>query len=249
MSNTKSQDSYCAIETGMCVSDSNKFRQNVEGITLVKKRHKPKLIYYYDALCGWCYGFSDVISEIEKTFDDKLEIEIISGGLFLNNRVGFVNDVAPHIKAGAYKVVEERTGVLFGDNFLNDVFGSGKLVLNSLYPAIALCIIKEKLPEKQFEFAELLLKAVYFDGIQPENHKEYRIYVERIGFDVEDFLIKMNEEKYKILANIDFKRFATSGFSGMPGLVLKTKEKEVVLTHGYSDFKNIAPILNGILTE
>jgi len=41
---------------------------------------KVKLIYYFDALCGWCFGFSPVISQLEKEFEDRLNFEVISGG-------------------------------------------------------------------------------------------------------------------------------------------------------------------------
>ncbi len=33
---------------------------------------KPLLIYCYDAYCGWCYGFSKVISRIEEEYRDRL---------------------------------------------------------------------------------------------------------------------------------------------------------------------------------
>ena len=44
---------------------------------------KPLLIYCYDAYCGWCYGFSPVISAIADAYKDKLEVEVLSGGMIL----------------------------------------------------------------------------------------------------------------------------------------------------------------------
>jgi len=207
--------------------------------TEVVKLPKAKLVYYYDALCGWCYGFSSVLSKIHKAYGDKLDIEVVSGGLFLNNRAGLVNEVAPHIKNGAYRSVEARTGVKFGKSFLEDVFGEGKIVLNSLPPSIALCIIKEKFPEKELEFAEMLLHAVYFDGINPTILSHYTEYIEKIGLDKEEFFVKMKDDKYRILAENEFKKFKTSPFSGMPALVLETENRQISLTNGYSDFETI----------
>ncbi|HEY1023939.1 MAG TPA: hypothetical protein VGE26_02140 [Sphingobacteriaceae bacterium] len=40
---------------------------------------KPKLIYVYDAWCGWCYGFTPVISAITKEFSGRLNHEVLSG--------------------------------------------------------------------------------------------------------------------------------------------------------------------------
>ena len=32
------------------------------------KKEKMKLLYVYDPLCGWCYGFGPVAEQIEKNF-------------------------------------------------------------------------------------------------------------------------------------------------------------------------------------
>ncbi|MBP8248113.1 MAG: DsbA family protein, partial [Phenylobacterium sp.] len=41
----------------------------------------PHLIYFADAMCSWCYGFSPVIADIRKTFGRTLPIQLIMGGL------------------------------------------------------------------------------------------------------------------------------------------------------------------------
>jgi protein-disulfide isomerase-like protein with CxxC motif len=39
---------------------------------------KPKIIYCYDAYCGWCYGFSPVIQQIWQTHKDQFDFETLS---------------------------------------------------------------------------------------------------------------------------------------------------------------------------
>lgn len=238
MNTKKNKEAFCDEETGICAAVSIKKHPKKEDFK-VDKLFQVKLIYYYDALCGWCYGFSSVLSKIDETYGDKLNIEVVSGGLFLNNRTGLVNDVAPHIKQGAYKSVEARTGVKFGEAFLKDVFGEGKMKLNSLPPSIALCIVKEKFPEKELEFAEMLLHAVYFDGMNPTILSEYTKYVEKIGLNKEEFFTKMKDDHYMSLAEKEFKKFRESPFSGMPALVLETENRQIPLTNGYSDFEKL----------
>lgn len=238
MNKTENTNISCDAETGTCLPSSISNHQELVEPNITKAS-KAKLVYYYDALCGWCYGFSPVMQKVKQAYGALLHIEVVSGGLFLNGRVGLVNDVAPHIKAGAYKSVEARTGVKFGAVFLKDVFGEGKMVLDSLPPAIALCIIKEKFPEKELEFAELLLDAVYFDGMNPVNLEEYTVYVEKMGLDKAVFFTEMNNPKYRALAEKEFEKFTASPFTGMPTLVLETEEKHEVLASGFSDFENI----------
>ena len=200
---------------------------------------KPKVIYYFDALCGWCYGFSPVMTQVHDLYSDKLDFEVVSGGLFLGNRIGYINDIAPYIKSGAYKTVESRTGIKFGKDFLDELLGDGKIELNSIPPATALCIVKETSPEQAIEFAETLLHAVYFDGLNPTDIDGLTQYATKLGLDEADFKSKMKQPKYAAAAQSDFEKFQASGFSGMPGVVLEQDGKRTVLSNGFVDFDEL----------
>ena len=60
---------------------------------------KPTFFYVYDALCGWCYGFSPVMQNVAAKYDDRLNFEVISGGMVTGPRVGPIGQVAPYIKS------------------------------------------------------------------------------------------------------------------------------------------------------
>jgi len=218
-------------------------------VILNKKNADMELIYYFDALCGWCYGFSPVVAEIEQVYGDRLDIKVVSGGLFLGNRAGNVNDVAPHIKSGAYKSVEQRTGVKFGKAFIDDIFGEAKTSLNSLPPTIALNIIREKFPDQEVKFAGMLLKAVYYDGLDPIDHDGLAEYAAKIGFDKEVFLVKMQDEKYTKAAYAEFDLFNQSQFAAMPSLVLRKDGQEQLISHGYASYENVKEKLDLLLTD
>ena len=209
----------CDVEKGVCTPSMETLsEENKEALN--ENKSDVKLIYYFDALCGWCYGFSSVMSKVKEKYRDKLDIDVVSGGLFLGNRAGAINQVAPHIKAGAYKSVEQRTGVKFGKSFLDDVFGAGNMTLNSLPPTIALSIVREKFPEKELDFASLLLKAVYFDGLDPIDVEGLSAYAVEIGFDKNEFLTKMEDDKYKSVVEKEIEIFRSSKYAAMPALVL-----------------------------
>ncbi len=197
---------------------------------------KAKIIYYYDALCGWCFGFSPAISKLHEKYKDSIDFEVISGGLFLNERAGRVNEVAPHIKNGAYKFVEERTGVKFGGPFINDVFGDGVNTLDSLWPAIALCIVKEKFPKQAMTFAKILTHAIYEDGVDSIDLDAYSKYATQVGFDADEFDTKIRDEKYKALAQQEFYTYANSGIRGFPTVLVETEKGKVILAQGQSNY-------------
>ena len=237
ISNCSMPSNSCDVTSGVC-SPIDKVQPNI----LQRKEEKPsslKLVYFYDPLCGWCFGFSPVMSKIEEKYGDILKIEVISGGLFLGNRAGAVNEVAPHIKAGAYKSVELRTGVKFGKPFLDNVFGEGKLTLNSLLPTIALSIVKEESPEHELKFAGMLLGHVYIDGIDPTDVEGLATCAAKIGFDKAAFKAKMKDAKYETAAKKQFETFRNNKFSAMPALVLIEEGKEHLISHGYMGFEEI----------
>ncbi len=238
----------CDTKTGICSSNES-ILQNENNFDKRIDIQKPQLIYYYDALCGWCYGFNSVITELQKIYKHKIDFELISGGLFLGNRTGYINDIAPYIKEGAYKNVEATTGVKFGEGFLTELFGEGKIVLNSLLPAIALCIVKEKFPKRQLEFGELLLKAIYFEGLNPDNLSGVIDYAFKFGFDKNEFEMKMKDDVYKRMAEKEFNIFQSSGFTGMPALTIENKGKQIVLSNGYTNFDVLRLKLEDLLNQ
>lgn len=237
----------CDEATGVCSPTGAAISRGEDEALHNEKKADVKLVYYYDALCGWCYGFSPVMSKIKEVYGDRLAIEVVSGGLFLGMRAGAINEVAPHIKAGAYKSVTSRTGVEFGKAFLEVVFGEGNMTLDSLPPTMALNIVREVFPERALDFAALLLQAVYFDGLDPVDVEGLSTCAATIGFDKKAFLVKMSDAKYKRLVEQDVEVFRNSQYAAMPALVLVKAGKEYPIARGYTDFENIAPKLEVLL--
>ena len=207
-------------------------------------KDKIKILYFYDALCGWCYGFSPVIEIVKLTYEDKFDFEIISGGLKLGEEAGPIGVVAPYIKAGAYKAVEQRCGVKFGDAFVNGPLQEGTMILNSFQPAIALSIVKQQKPEKAFEFGSILHKAIYVDGLHPENVDGYGLYAEKIGLDGEEFINLMNDKLYQELAQEDFNLSKKYGITGFPTLVGMKGDSAFLISNGFMDFQSISSRLD-----
>lgn len=198
----------------------------------VRSQQKPKLVYVFDALCGWCYGFSPVMERCAREYEGKVEIEVISGGLRYDENVGPLRDIAPFIKS-AYKTVEKTTGVKFGDAFVKVTLEEGSIRLNSLPPAIALCIVKMRSPEKALAFAARLHRMLYVDGFGPEEISRYAGYVHEAGVDSSGFTAAMQDPHYEQMARGEFKRAAAIGATGFPAVFRFYNGTYTRLTSGY----------------
>ncbi len=197
---------------------------------------KPVLYYVYDPLCGWCYGFSPVITKIHENWKDKIDIEVISGGMILEDRVGPVSEVAPYIKT-AYKIVEEGTGVKFGEAYLADLLGEGKTIMNSWYLCVAMTVFKSFDKKNQVAFASALQKAVYFDGMAPEDTDAIAKLAATFGLDAKAFKDSMNSEEMKYATKQEFQFAEDLSATGFPTLIVKVGEEYFLMARGYVSYE------------
>jgi putative protein-disulfide isomerase len=88
---------------------------------------KPIIYYCYDAYCGWCYGFSEVMKKIEATFNDRFEFEVLSGGMIPAENPSPIKATASYISK-EYKNVEAISGIQFG-KIISGIFFIPKKVI------------------------------------------------------------------------------------------------------------------------
>ena len=212
---------------------------------------KPTLIYCYDAYCGWCYGFSPVIKKAAEIYKEKLDVEVLSGGMMIGEGVMPVEKIAPYIQT-AYKRVEELSGIKFGDDFLWHIFNPEKSdwVMNSEKPAIALCILKEYYPERQLEFATDLQYALNYEGRDLDDDEAYRHLTDKYNLQAEAFYKKLNDEAYKEAAYYEFTLVKQLQVNGYPTVFIQTGDlKFVMIARGYTDYDTLAARIDNVLSE
>lgn len=208
-----------------------------------------KLIYIYDALCGWCYGFAPAMRDFYQNHKNDFEtIDVISGGMITGNRIGAIGEVAPYIKT-AYKDVENRTGVKFGEKFLKDILEEGSAIFTSIPTSIALSVFKKEAQEnpqlagekneKILHFAEDLQSLIYFDGIVPKDHSKYGELATKYGLDKTDFVEKMNNSDYEKLAKQDFQLSQDFGVNGFPTLIIQKGEEFYLFARGFVELTEL----------
>lgn len=202
------------------------------------KLDKTKIVYVFDPICTWCYGFSEVITAYHKNNKDKFEFDVVSGGMITGERVGSINDVAPFLKT-AYNRVENTTGIKFGQAYLNKL-QVGTTVLNSLPPSIALAVFQEELPQHSFEFAKAIQKAIYFDGVEPENVEDFADYAVKLGYSSKSaFVKKVKEEKYLKVAQNNFQKARSLNATSYPTILIEKNGTYQIVSSGYVSYDEL----------
>ena len=209
-------------------------------------------IYYcYDAYCGWCYGFSPVISKLANAYKDKVHFEVLSGGMILPEEPKHIGVTAGFISK-AYKTVEERTGIQFGEDYLWHIFNPDQSdwFPNSLKPAIALCIFKEYYPDRQVEFAADLQYSLHYEGRDLTDNEAYRHLLEKYQIPAEEFYTKLKSEEYKEKAQYEFALCKQLQVTGFPAVLMQVSDaKFYLISRGYSDYDTLQQRVEAVMNE
>jgi len=69
--------------------------------------NKQKIIYAFDPLCGWCFGFNAVILKLKEEYNEQLNFEVKSGGLVIGNRICKISEKAKYLKNINFKTKDK----------------------------------------------------------------------------------------------------------------------------------------------
>jgi putative protein-disulfide isomerase len=193
---------------------------------------RPVINYIFDALCGWCYGFSPVITQFYENHQEHIDFRVISGGMILGEREGPIGEVAGYIKE-AYQQVEETTGVKFGQGFLKNVLEPGTTHFTSLPAALAMATFRMYQPDNTVAFAARMQKAIYDEGLPPAKAQTFGHCAEDFGMNSKDFMKLMIDKDKLGLVTKEFEVVKQWGVKGFPTVVYQKKDKGHVLARGY----------------
>ena len=212
---------------------------------------KPVLIYCYDAYCGWCYGFSNIIVQIAKEFQNVMESDTLSGGMILPEKPVHIRVSANYI-ANAYKNVEQLTGVKFGKDYLWHILNpeESDWYPNSEKPAIAMCIFKEYYPLRTLEFAHDLQYALHDEGRDLTDDEAYTHLIEKYSIQPEVFFEKLRSEDYKQRAYYEFALMKQLQVTGFPAVFIQTTESKFhLVARGFTDYETLRGRIENVLAD
>lgn len=212
---------------------------------------KPVIIYCYDAYCGWCYGFSPVIKKLHEAYKDNLDFDVLSGGMIPKEHAQHIGKIAGYIQ-GAYKQVEDMTGVKFGEDYLWHIMNPEKSdwFPHSETPSIAMAIFRDYYPELAVSFAADLQYALHDEGRDLTDAEAYRHLLEKYTIDPEDFYFKLASEEYKEKAYYDFTLVKQLQVKGFPAVLMQTGPLQFYLvSSGYTDYATLVQRVENVLAE
>jgi putative protein-disulfide isomerase len=204
---------------------------------------KNKIYYVMDTMCGWCYGFSDVITKIHEKHKDKYDFEIIPGGMWIGDGVKKMDaHLGEFIKTHNVRV-ETLTGIHFGEGFNKNVLGNNNRILDSLPGAKAVVLFQKLNEDMSFNFAKRIQNAFFVDGEDMNNISVYSKIAESFGLSKEDFEKKILSQELSEETFEYFNKVEKLGAQSFPTIILEKDNKHTIIAQGYSSFENLDTIL------
>ncbi len=201
-----------------------------------------KIFYIYDALCGWCYGFSPVIKKIYEAYRQQFDFDILSGGMVMEERAGIVKPEMAEYIIQSIPRVENLSGIQFGKKHIAQL-EQASLYQSSLKPAIAMCVFKKHLPAAAFSFAADMQSAYFYDGKNLEDDNTYVDLIAAYGVDAGRFLEQLESDEYKYRAHLEFDYVQDLGVTGFPALIGIKNSEYFWISQGFQTYENMHQLL------
>jgi putative protein-disulfide isomerase len=178
---------------------------------------RPRVLYVADAYCGWCFGFGPRLKEFEAANRDRVDFRVVSGGLFVGERLQPIGRF-PHIPEANARIAH-LTGVRFGPAY-EAVLEQGSFVMDSAAAAAGLAALRSQDEGQGVEFFHQIQQAFYGEGRSLSEPATYARIATARGLDSERVKHMLDAGEAAALARADFAMARTLGVTTYPTLLV-----------------------------
>ncbi|MEU6146226.1 DsbA family protein [Streptomyces sp. NPDC047081] len=204
-----------------------------------------KLVYAFDAYCGWSHGFSPTLREVVSRHPD-LPVEMVSGGLFTGSRRVPIREFG--YVQGANADIAELTGAEFGEGY-ERLIADGSFVMDSEAAARGVAALRQVAPDRAAELATALQDIFYVDGLSLSDSATYRKVAEDAGLDADAVVAAFESPQAQRAAEADFHRSVVLGVQGFPTLLAIDGEHVTPLAYGRATADEVDRQLTALSTR
>ena len=189
-----------------------------------------KLVYVFDAYCGWSHGFSGTLREVVSRHPE-LPVDVVSGGLFTGERRVPMTRFG-HIQE-ANDAISRLTGARFGESYRR-LAVEGSFVMDSEAAARGVAALRQTAPSRAVELAVALQHAFYVDGLDLAAPATYRQVAREAGLDADAVVAAFEAPQAQKAAEADFRRTSELGVTAFPTLIAVDGSRTVALARGHA---------------
>ncbi|NHH90412.1 DsbA family protein [Pseudoalteromonas sp. MB47] len=190
-----------------------------------------KLIYVYDPMCSWCWGFRETWLKLQAAIGDKLAIEYKVGGLAPDSDEPMRKEMQQFLQQ-TWQRIEQQLGTPFNHEFWHTAQPR-----RSTYPACRAVLVARQ-QNKEQEMLYAIQKAYYLNAQNPSNISTLASLAEQIGLDKNAFIHEIESEKINSLLMDEINQARSLPIQGFPSLVLENKGHYAAVPVNYQDWQS-----------
>ena len=185
---------------------------------------KATLHYFFDPLCGWCYGAAPLLHAAAGL--DGLDLQLHPGGMMSGERRQSVSPALRQYVMPHDVRIAALSGQTFGDNYFNGLLQDAGAIFDSTPPTLAI-MAAEALGADPLAMLERLQQAHYAEGQRIADAGVLLKLAAELGLDVAAFEAEMQKQATGFDACVDRTRqlMAQHSLRGFPSLLLEQREQ------------------------
>lgn len=190
----------------------------------------PHLIYFADPMCSWCWGFSPVITDIERRHGEDLPIRLVLGGLRPGTTQAMAESDKSSIRAH-WEHVHQASGQPFDFAF----FQRDGFVYDTEPACRAVVVIRKRSMTDALAALRRIHRAFYAQNRDVTEADTLADLAAELGWSREEFLADFASAWAITETQQDFALTQQAGVSGFPTLIAgnDTDQSHVLITHGF----------------
>lgn len=193
-----------------------------------------KIKYFYDPLCGWCYGAS---AALEKAESLGFKVESYPTGFFSESGgQAMTSNFADYAWANDQRI-EKITGQVFSEEYQKHVLSNLAVRFDSWMPTVAVVAHESKFKDEGLKLLRAIQKARYVAGLDCTNPEVLADIAKHHGWDSNDFLALIidptfqQQTRIKIAKNLaSYEKYHAKG---IPLIVIENDGVEQILSSSF----------------
>jgi len=200
--------------------------------------YKPTLIYIGDPMCSWCYGIAPELDKVKNHFGEKLDYEVVMGGLrpyntqTMSELKSFLTDHWQHVKQASQQP------------FNYDILNNTSITYDTEPPCRAVVAVRQIDNSKSLSFFKNVQSAFYKDNKNMHLVESYYDALNSVNIDKREFTELFNSDQLKNDVKKDFQMAASLGVNSFPTILLKVGKEYSVIAKGYAKGEEMISLIN-----
>jgi len=196
--------------------------------------HGKTLWYLADPMCSWCWGFAPVIEAIRQNYSDRLNVELVLGGLRPGTKAPMGSAQREEI-LHHWQAVQRQTGQAFRfegalpEGFIYDTEPASRAVVT----------VSAINPETTFPFFQAIQSAFYAEQADVTKLDVLAQLAVSAGVDAQYFLQAFESDAIKSQILAHFHKARLWGVHAFPTVIVQNATGYSLLTRGYRPLEQL----------